>query len=103
MRMFAIALFGLVALSQGTAASAAGDYTIPAGEAQYINCKNYSMNKWDGGGDPSPITGQTKAEAFCICLWNETPDNFRGGLAKFSETEAGAGLSARCSKYANWE
>ncbi|MBF0460274.1 MAG: hypothetical protein HQL87_02665 [Magnetococcales bacterium] len=97
-------LFVLALLLQSGSLLAADEYnSVPAGDGQYKACKVYSMNKWGGGGDLSPIAGQTKAEAFCTCLWNETPDNFRGGLAKFSETEAGAKLSKICSKYSNWE
>jgi hypothetical protein len=75
---------------------------VPSGNAQYKNCKIYSMNKWEGGGESSPIPGQSRAEAFCTCLWNETPDNFRGGLAKFSESEKGAKINAICEKYSDW-
>jgi hypothetical protein len=75
---------------------------VPAGDAQYASCKKYSLNKWNGGEEASPIPGQNKAEAFCSCLWNETPDDFKGGLAKFSESPKGAEINAICEKYSNW-
>lgn len=85
------------------AAFAAEEYNdVPAGDAQYKNCKIYAMKKWEGGGESSPIPGQSKAEAFCTCLWNETPDDFRGGLAKFSESPKGAKINKICEKYSNW-
>jgi len=60
------------------------------------------MKRWEGGGESSPIPGQSKAEAFCTCLWNETPDDFKGGLAKFSESDKGAKINKICEKYSNW-
>ncbi len=82
---------------------AAGDYNdVPAGDAQYKACKNYALKKWEGGNEKSPIAGQTKAEAFCSCLWNETPEDFKGGLAKFSESAKGAKINKICEKYSNW-
>ena len=82
---------------------AASEYNdVPSGDAQFKNCKIYAMKRWDGGGESSPIAGQSKAEAFCTCLWNETPDDFKGGLAKFSESEKGARINSICEKYSNW-
>ncbi|MBF0108186.1 MAG: hypothetical protein HQL76_03290 [Magnetococcales bacterium] len=96
-------MLGLALLMQSGAAFAYTDYNTPTDDGQFKNCVAYSTNKWTGGDEPSPVPGQSKATAFCTCLWNETPDNFRGGLAKFSESEAGAQLSNLCSKHANWE
>ena len=97
------ALLGAIFLCLAQAAMAKEQYNdVPAGDVQYKNCKIYAMKKWDGGGENSPIPGQSKAEAFCTCLWNETPDDFAGGLAKFSESEKGARINKICEKYSNW-
>ena len=101
-KMILLALPALL-LGVAQAALAGGEYNdVPSGDAQYKNCKIYAMKRWDGGGERSPIAGQSKAEAFCTCLWNETPDDFKGGLAKFSESEKGARINAICEKYSNW-
>ncbi|QFY42650.1 hypothetical protein F6R98_08460 [Candidatus Methylospira mobilis] len=84
-------------------ALAAGGYNdVPPGDPQYLACKAYAMNRWEGGSDKSPVAGQTKAEAFCECLWNETPDDFKGSLAKFSESDKGASVNKICEKHSNW-
>lgn len=86
-----------------SAAYAAGEYNdVPAGDVQFKNCVSYAMKKYDGGDAASPIAGQTKAQAWCECLWNETPEDFTGGLAKFSESSKGAAVNRVCEKYANW-
>jgi hypothetical protein len=36
-------------------------------------------------------------------MWNETPEDFKGDLAKFSETPQGAAMNKTCEKYADWE
>ena len=41
-------------------------------------------------------------QAWCTCLWNETPDDFKGNLVKFSESTAGKKTNRTCEKYANW-
>jgi hypothetical protein len=95
----------LIALSFGLAQSAVAgeEYNdVPAGNEQYKNCKIYAMKKWEGGEKKSRIAGQSKAEAFCTCLWNETPENFKGGLATFSESEKGAKINDICEKYSGW-
>jgi hypothetical protein len=85
------------------AALAADEYNeVPAGDAIYAQCKTYSSNKYSGGNAKSPISGQTKVEAFCTCMWNETPDNFKGNLAAFAETRSGAAMNKTCEKYSNW-
>jgi len=90
-------------LCSAQSALAASEYNdVPAGDAQYKNCKIYAMKKWEGGGESSPIPGQSKAEAFCTCLWNETPEDFTGGLAKFSESAKGAKVNKICEKYSDW-
>ena len=51
---------------------------VPAGDQQYRECLSRVNRIYDGGNEKSPIRGQTKAQAYCTCLWNETPDDFRG-------------------------
>ncbi len=87
-----------------TSAAYAGDAydPVPAGDAQFAQCKAYALKKWEGGDAKSPIAGQTKAEAFCTCMWQETPEDFKGDLAKFSETSKGAAINKTCEKYSNW-
>lgn len=75
---------------------------VPAGEAQYTKCISDAMKKYEGGEEASPIPGQNKAQAWCTCLWNETPNDFTGGLVKFSESAGGAKTNKTCEKYANW-
>jgi hypothetical protein len=102
MKNFLVAALALTALGV-TAAAHADEYNaVPAGDAQYAQCKSYSTNKYSGGGARSPIDGQTKVEAFCTCMWNETPDNFRGNLASFAETTKGAAMNKVCEKYSDW-
>ncbi len=99
-----IVLIAVAALSIGaTTAALADEYnTVPTGDAQYAQCRSYSTSKYTGGNERSPIAGQTKAEAFCTCMWNETPDNFRGNLASFAETARGAATNKTCEKYSDW-
>lgn len=86
-----------------TAAMAADEYnTVPAGDAQYAACLKYSAKVYEGGDAASPIKGQSKAQAWCTCMWNETPDDFKGSLAKFSETAKGKSTNQTCEKYADW-
>ena len=87
----------------GSSAYAADEYnTVPAGDGQYRQCLTYAAKLYEGGKEKSPIKGQTKEQAWCTCLWNETPDNFRGSLVKFSESAAGKRINATCEKYADW-
>lgn len=103
MKRLLLSFVMVASLAGAGAAFAADEYNdVPAGDAQYRQCKVYSMDKYTGGGESSPIAGQSKAEAFCTCMWNETPDNFRGNLARFSETPKGASTNAICEKYSNW-
>ena len=76
---------------------------VPADEAQFGQCLAYSATKYQGGNAASPIAGQNKAQAWCTCMWNETPEDFKGDLAKFSETSQGAATNRTCEKYANWD
>ncbi len=94
---------GFLIVGLSTASLAQQYNTVPAGDAQYAQCLVYSVTRYQGGDRPSPIAGQTKMEAWCTCMWNETPDDFKGDLAKFSETTKGAAMNKLCEKYANWE
>ncbi|MEI6987575.1 MAG: hypothetical protein WCK65_15780 [Rhodospirillaceae bacterium] len=101
-RLFLTVLTTLFLLA--TSSAFAGDEynAVPVNDAQYAQCITYSLKKWEGGGDKSPIADQTKVEAFCTCMWNETSDDFKGNLAKFSETPRGAVINKTCEKYSNW-
>jgi hypothetical protein len=84
-------------------AFAKGDYNdVPVLDKQYLGCLTYAANKWEGGEEKSPIAGQSKAEAFCECMWNETPEDFKGSLGKFADTAKGASTNKTCEKYADW-
>jgi len=103
MKKLLLTAVSALALCGASAAFAGDEYNaVPAGDAQYTSCLKYSMTKYEGGGELSPIAGQTKAQAWCTCMWNETSDDFKGSLAKFSETTKGAKINAMCEKYANW-
>ena len=85
------------------ASFAAGDYNdVPFSDPQFRQCVSYGNKNYEGGNAKSPISGQSKVEAFCECMWNETPDDFRGNLAKFSESSAGKKINRTCEKYSNW-
>ena len=87
----------------GASAFAADEYNkVPAGDAQYRQCLSYAAKLYEGGNDKSPIAGQTKAQAWCTCMWNETPDDFKGNLATFSESAKGKATNATCEKYSDW-
>lgn len=85
------------------ASTAFAAYDVPKDEPQFLQCKAYSLTKYQGGDEASPIPGQNKADAFCSCMWHETPENFKGSLAKFSETDAGAKTNAMCEKHSGWQ
>ena len=74
----------------------------PAPARDVAQCKAYANSKYSGGDAASPVAGQTKADAFCTCVWNESPDNFKGNLAAFADTAAGASVNKTCEKYSNW-
>jgi len=75
---------------------------VPAGDAQYRQCLTYASTLYEGGKEKSPIKGQTKEQAWCTCLWNETPEDFSGNLVKFSESAKGKRVNKICEAYANW-
>jgi hypothetical protein len=94
----------LAGLCVSTAVLAADAYDpVPAGDVQYGQCLAYSATVYQGGNDASPIAGQNKAQAWCTCMWQETPEDFKGSLAKFSETPKGAATNKTCERYANWQ
>ena len=93
-----------ITLCGASLAFAADEYnTVPAGDLQFAQCIAYANGKYTGGEAASPIAGQSKAQAFCTCMWNETPDDFKGSLGKFADTAAGAKTNATCEKYSNWQ
>ena len=82
----------------------AQDYnTVPADDAQYEQCLDRVNKLYEGGGQKSPVKGQNKAQAYCTCLWNETPDDFRGNLSRFADSAEGKKLDRLCTKHSNWE
>lgn len=93
--------------STTTVATSGADGTFkyndpPAGDQQYASCLKYASTKYEGGEQSSPVAGQSKSQAFCTCMWNETPDDFKGDLAKFSETSKGAETNKICEKHSDW-
>lgn len=100
--LFASALSALLLASAGST-MAADDYNkVPAGDKQYADCIAYSNKNYEGGNEKSPVKGQTKAQAFCTCMWNETPEDFKGSLAKFAETAKGKSTNKLCEKHSDW-
>lgn len=84
-------------------ASAQAYQSVSPSDPQYIQCLAFANSRYQGGMAPSPIAGQTKMEAFCTCMWQETPDDFRGNLVVFSESAKGQQTNKICEKYSNWE
>ena len=104
MRKLAACALSLIVLGSSALVFAKGSYNdVPADDKQFMDCIVYSKKNYTGGDEPSPIPGQSKAVAYCECLWNETSDDFRGNLAKFAETDKGKRIDKLCSKYANWQ
>ncbi len=75
---------------------------VPASDPQYRQCLSYASKLYEGGKERSPIRGQTKEQAWCTCMWNETPDDFRGNLVTFSETARGKRTNKICEAYSDW-
>lgn len=98
-----IAAAALLASSVLSPAWAQQYANVPAGDAQYAQCLIFANSRYQGGTEASPVAGQTKAQAFCTCMWQETPDDFKGNLVTFSETEKGKSINRTCEKYSNWE
>ncbi len=91
-------------LCSGGSALAAEEYNqVPAGDPQYKQCIAYAAKLgWEGGNEKSPVKGQTKVQAFCTCMWNETPDDFKGNLATFADSARGKKINNICEKYSDW-
>ena len=103
MKKIIASLVSAFLLSSAASVMAADDYNpVPAGDKQYAACIVYSNKNYEGGNERSPVKGQTKAQAFCTCMWNETPDDFKGSLAKFAETAKGKSTNRICEKHSNW-
>ncbi|PIF89200.1 hypothetical protein CLU86_0067 [Acidovorax sp. 62] len=92
----------LMTLAAGVAIAQGGYNRPPAGDKQYAQCLTYADRLYEGGNEPSPVKGQTKAQAWCTCMWNETPDDFKGNLVKFAETRKGKETNKLCEKHSDW-
>ena len=99
-----LSLVASMLLCSAGSAFAVDEYNqVPAGDAQYKQCISYAAKLgWEGGNDKSPINGQTKVQAFCTCMWNETPEDFKGNLATLAESTRGKKINNTCEKYADW-
>lgn len=89
-------------LFSGATFAAGGYNDVPKDDPQYKQCIAYSNKHYEGGNEPSPIRGQTKAQAFCECMWNETTEDFLGNLAKFAETPNGRRINKICEGHSDW-
>ncbi len=98
----AVSTIAMLAAS-GTAFGQEEYNPVPAGDAQYRQCLSRVNDLYTGGNERSPIRGQNKAQAYCTCLWNETPDDFKGNLSKFADSERGKKLDRVCTKYSAWD
>lgn len=76
---------------------------VPSGDVQYRQCLVRVNKLYDGGDARSPIEGQNKAQAYCTCLWNEMPEDFKGDISEFANSPAGQSLDRICVKYSNWD
>lgn len=102
-RLIVAAVSGIF-LTVSSQAFAADEYNaVPAGDAQYAACISYANKKYEGGNEASKVKGQTKAQAWCTCMWNETPDDFGGDLVKYSESAKGAATNKTCERYSGWQ
>jgi hypothetical protein len=103
MKRLMISFFSALMLCVSGAAFAVEQYDpVPAGDAQFKACLAYTTGKYEGGTAASRIPGQNKAQAFCTCMWQETPEDFKGSLGRFADTESGAKTNALCEKYSGW-
>ena len=100
---FASLLLTILLAATGSAGAATDYNNPPAGDKLYSACIKSSNDSYEGGNSSSPVRGQTKAQAYCTCLWNETPDDFKGSLAKFAETAKGKSMKKMCEKHADWQ
>lgn len=98
-RHLAVAVLMFVA----SASASAYDYNLPPpGDKQVATCVRFFNKYYEGGTAASPVKGESKAQAFCICMWNETPEDFKGSLATFAESAKGKTVNAICEKHADW-
>ncbi len=102
MKLLSTLAAAMLLAAAGTSAIAQEYNKVPAGDAQYRQCLSYANKLYEGGNEKSPIAGQSKAQAWCTCLWNETPDDFKGNLVTFSESSKGKATNKTCEKYADW-
>lgn len=96
------ALAALAAVTSLSAFAGSEYNRVPSNDAQYRQCLSWASKRYDGGDEPSPIKGQTKVQAWCTCMWNETPDDFAGNLVKFSESAKGKQTNKLCEQYSDW-
>jgi hypothetical protein len=90
-------------LSSSLKVSAQEYNRVPASDnSQYSQCITYINGNYQGGSLMSPYKGQTKAAAWCTCAWNETPEDFKGNLGQYAETNRGKALMKTCDEYSNW-
>ena len=62
----------------------------------------YVSENYDGGEEPSPFKGQSKAQAWCACLFQKVPD-FADDLAHYLKTRNGKNVDDACNTYADWD
>ena len=103
MKHLSASIAAIVLATLSASASAQEYNTVPAGDAQYKECLVRVTKIYDDGNAKSPIRGQNKSQAYCTCLWNETPDDFRGNLSKFADSDRGKRIDKICTKYSDWE
>ena len=77
-------------LSSSLKVSAQEYNRVPSSDnSQYSQCIAY-------------INGNYHAAAWCTCAWNETPEDFRGNLGQYAESNKGRALMKTCDQYSNW-
>ena len=102
MKNLLLHVFALSSIAVAFNAGAASDYNNPGSDKVYLQCLKEADKRYEGGRDWSPISGQTKVQAWCTCMWNETPEEFKGSLVKFSELPRGSATNKLCEKHSNW-
>ena len=103
MKHLFLPVFVLSVWTAGTALAAGGYNDAPWGDPQVVRCMSKAMSSYSGGTDPSKVAGQTKAQAWCECMWNETPEDFEGDLVRFSESSKGASINKKCERHSGWD
>lgn len=92
----------LLAMAVPGGANAAGGYNSPGDDKVYAICVAKALRTYEGAEGRSAVSGQTRAEAWCTCMWNETPDDFSGDLVDFAESPRGKKTNEMCEKHAGW-